>query len=236
MRFKDENFLILKIVVLAIIVAFSSCRKSIGENMQTESRPSPTVVQFTNINPTLFPELDSGIRKIDFGNFTFPWTEDQGASDSFTLIEGKKERVGDESGAHLQPIEYGDVTNDKQEEAMISISPETGGNCQCFMVYVYTLKNNKPTLLWSFDTWDRAEGGFKRAYSERGDLVIELFGDDKFENDKWDFDIAEGKFNGLCCPTTYTRFHFHWNGSKFVLTGKPELFNYDWRKHPDGKG
>lgn len=230
-----KKLLFVASVFLFTALPFSGCQKSAAEITQTEPQSSPTVTQVPTSIPTPSPKSNSNIRKIDFKNFTFPWTEDQGAPDLFTLKDGKKEGAEGEIGAWLQPIEYGDVTNDGEEEAMISIYPWSGGNCQCYMVYVYTLENKKPKLLWSFDTWDRAEGGFKRAYSENGDLVIELFGDNKFENDKWDFDIAEGKFDGLCCPTTYTRFHFHWNGSKFVLPKKPELFDYDWRKYPNGK-
>ena len=173
---------------------------------------------------------------VDFKNFTYPWTSDQGAPGTFTLKNGEKKRVSDEdTQASLQKIEFGDVTSDGKKEAMISIYPWSGGNCQCYMVYVYTLKNDKPLLLWSFDTWDKAEGGFKRAYAKSGDLIVELFGDDTFVGGEWQFDIAEGKFNGLCCPTTITRIHFHWDGKKFIPTGKREVFDYDWRKQRNGR-
>lgn len=234
------------LVMVFLFGLFSACGSRVETNQNIEistAKINSTPVAFTTPAPEtssidvrqLKTKLNSSIRKVDFENFTFPWTKEQGAPDLFTLKDGKKERIGDESGADLQPIEYGDVTNDNQEEAMISISPETGGNCQCYMVYIYTLKKGKPELLWNFDTWDRAEGGFKRAYAENGYLVVELFGEDKYENGKWHYDIAEGKFNGLCCPTTVTKFHFQWNGRKFVLAGKPEMFDYDWKKRTNGK-
>jgi len=220
------------------MMASLSCQTKV-ESQQITPPPvankSPISDTSSTAASTPEPKVNSEIRKFDFKNFTFPWTKEQGAPDLFTLKGGEKESVGDESGASLGNIEYGDVTNDHQEEAMISIYPITGGNCSCHMVYIYTLRNKMPKLLWSFDTWDRAEGGFKRAYSEKGELVVELFGDDRFENGEWQFDIAEGKFNGLCCPTTFTRIQFHWDGKKFVPTGKREVFDYDWRKQRNGK-
>ena len=213
----------------AIAFAFSSCQKSDAENAEAELKNTKTVSPTLNTSSTPKPNLGSSIRKIDFDNFTYPWTAGQGDG-NFTLKNGKKERVGEEdTEATLQKIEYGDVTNDGGEEAMLSIYPWSGGNCSCEMVFIYSLENNQPKLLWSFDTWDKAEGGFKRAYAENGELVVELFGDDKFENDEWKFGFPE-KVRGYCCPTAYTKIHFKWNGEKFVADGKPELFDYDWEK------
>ena len=127
-------------------------------------------------------------------------------------------------------IEYGDVTNDRNEEAMINIQPITGGNCQCEMVFIYTLKNKKPKLLWSFDTWDRAEGGFKKIYAENSNLAVETFGDNKFENGKWEFNFPKDNFSGYCCPTAYTKIIFKWNGENFVPFGERQVFDYDWKK------
>ena len=235
---KKENRHIFALSLIAIASFTLSCHSK-TESQQITLTPvvntSPSIEYSPSVVPTLKTKLYSSIRSIDFKNFTFPWTKDHGTPDYFTLKDGNKYMVGGESGSHLQLVEYGDVTNDKQEEALISISPETGGNCQCYMVYVYTLESGKPKSLWNFDTWDKAEGGFKRAYAENGDLVVELFGDDKFVNNEWVLNIPEGKFDGLCCPTAFTRIRFHWNGNKFVSTGKPEMFDYDWKKHPNGK-
>ena len=223
----------ISILLLGFALGSSPIEADIGSE-HVDSRTEVTVIATATPTPEESP--NSAIRKVDFQNFTFPWTKEQGAPGHFTLKNGEKAKVGDqESGAVLGPIEFGDVTNDGQEEALIHIFPVTGGNCSCDMVYVYTVNKGVPKLLWNFDTWDRAQGGFKRAYAENGDLIIELFGDDKYENGKWHFDLAVGKSSGLCCPTTFTRSRFHWNGRKFVLVGKPELFDYDSRKDQGGK-
>ena len=211
-----------------------SCQTKIETH---QAFPNPTEAQVETpppvVEPTSEPRNDSPIRKVDFGNFIYPETkgEEFGGLGPIELVDGKNTRTG----ALLSKIEYGDVTKDGIEEALVPVDPYSGGNTSADIVFVYTLVKNQPKLLWSLETGDRAEGGRKRVYAENGDFIVELFGDDKYEKDRWHYDIAEGKFNGLCCPTTFTRFHFRWNGRKFLLTGKPEVFDYDWKEHINGK-
>lgn len=179
------------------------------------------------VSPT--PRVYSSIREVDFKNFTYLYPSN--SSESFTLKNGIKKQNRKEDGASIKNLEYGDVTNDGVEEAMISIYPLMDGNCQCEMVFVYTLKNKKAKLLWSFDTWDRAEGGFKTVYAEKGNLAVEIFGDNRFENGEWKFNFPKDKFNGYCCPTAYTKIIFKWNGEKFLPAGKRQIFDYDWKKN-----
>ena len=229
---RDEN--LLKILILIIASAFSACQKNIGEDGNiTLSSPLPSISPILDTNsksnsnlPIAKSNPNSPIREFDFRNFTYTYPQNY---ETFTLKNGTKKQIREkEDGATLQKIEYGDVTGDGEDEAMIDIYPLMDGNCQCEMVFIYTMQNDKPKLLWSFDTWDKAEGGFKRAYAENGNLVVELFGDDKYENDKWEFGFPE-KIVGYCCPTAYTKIRFKWNGEKFVTDGKPELFDYDWK-------
>jgi len=226
----------MKFLALLAVFTFSACQQAVKDSIssfpQTSSLFSPTPTP--SPKKSTVKKTDSSIRKFDFKNFTYPLTEDQGGKgETFTLKNGKQKQTEDQIEATLQTIEYGDITNDGSEEAMLSVYPWSGGNCQCYMVFIYTLENKKPKLLWKFDTWDKAEGGFKRAYAEKNELIVELFGDSKFEDDKWNFTIPEGKFSGLCCPTVYTKSRFKWNGEKFVVEGTPELFDYDWKKESE---
>ena len=93
------------------------------------------------------------------------------------------------------------------------------------IIYFYTLQNNKPKLLWSFGTGDRADGGLKKIYVENGELIVELFGENKFVDGKWESHIPKEKFRGACCPSLYTETHFKWNGKKFIVEGKPAIFD-----------
>lgn len=228
---KKQKFLLVIICLAVTAFAFSVCQKNTAENIQIKPQTLPAVSP-TSISSLNSKESDSKsystIREVDFKNFTYPWTEDQGGDGNFALENGKKERLDkDDIEATFETVEYGDVTNDGEEEAFVSIYPYSGGNCQCIMVFIYTLENKQPKLLWSFDTFDKAVGGFKKAYADGGELVVETFGDNNFENGKWKFSFPENKFRGFCCPTVYTKIRFKWNGEKFVEEGERELFDYD---------
>lgn len=207
-----------------MVFAFSACQKSAVENSNNLPLPQSS--------PTLTPSYDSPIRKIDFENFTYFWTKGLSTKDekTFTLKNGELPYEKERIGVSLAKVEYGDLTNDSKDEAIINLGLQTSGSAMPNMVCIYALENEKPKLLWSFDTGDRAEGGLKKVYAENGGLIVELFGDDKFENGEWKFDLPKKDAGGLCCPTAFTKLRFKWNGKKFVVDGKPELFNYDWRK------
>jgi hypothetical protein len=208
------------LLVILTSVVFIACQKSEVEN---------TVLPFAETSPKVEPIHDSSVRKIDFKNFTYSYpNKDYG--ELLKLKNGKKDMSKDEDGAEIGQIEYGDVTNDGVEDAMVDIFPVMTGNCQCENVFIYTSENKKPKLLWGFDTWDRAEGGFKKAYSESGNLAVETFGDNKFENEKWSFNLPKEGAGGLCCPTKFTKIVFNWSGEKFVPFGERQVFDYDFRK------
>ena len=133
----------------------------------------------------------------------------------------------------LNNIEYADLTNDKEDEAIISISVEYGAGSSG-LFYIYTLENKKPKILWYVESGYGAEGELKKVYAENNSLIVELFGNNKFIENTGEFKFPDQKDIPKDLPTTFTKFHFKWNGEKFVVEGKPELFNYDW-KHPNKK-
>ena len=153
---KVERYLI--IATLLFMAMMLACHKGISENGNlTISQPSPILSPtISRTSETQTEKIYSSIRKVDFRNLTYAYPGD--SSERITLVDGKKEQTENEDGGGLGEIEYGDVTSDGKEEAFLRIQPITGGNCQCEMVFVYTLENEKPKLLWSFDTWDRAQG------------------------------------------------------------------------------
>jgi hypothetical protein len=216
--------MIFKLLLLILTsVVFIACQKTEVEN---------TSLPFTATSPTVKPVSDSPIRKIDFKNFTFPWTEGLTSEDEKTFIikNGGRKVKKDDMGVSLSKVEYGDVTGDSDEEAILVFSVQTGGSAVPNMVHIYKIENKKPKMLWNFDTGDRAEGGFKKACAENGNLVVETFGDNKFEDDKWSFNLPKEGAGGLCCPTAFTKIVFKWNGEKFVPFGERQVFDYDWKK------
>ena len=139
---KKQNVLLM-IWFLAIIFAFSACQKSMAEN--TQAQPQPIISPTPNENLT--------IKKIDFKNFIYP---DKTGKNIFTLTNGE-EPFGQmkDIAFSLENIEYADLTDDNEDEAIIHISVQYGGSDKSGLFYVYTVENNKPSILWygEFRLW-----------------------------------------------------------------------------------
>jgi len=183
---------------------------------------------------------DSPLGRFDFKNFTYPlprgW-QNPDESD-LTLMNGKlvpvavdiTEEMSDEEkverrgrrriGMSYVTTKFLDVTGDAQDEAIVILKVETTGAAIPQLVYVYELQDGKPELLWNFRTGDRADGGLKDLRVENGELVVELYGQDRFLLGE----IETGKITGdeeqLCCPIYFTRTVYKWNGSNFRLQNK----------------
>lgn len=219
-----------EVFLLLMIFTSSACQTSMAENSNsTLPQSSPAISPTPSLSPTPTTNENAAISKVDFKNFTYTGPDEY--PETFRLENGKLEifdkegRV--EEGYFLQEVTYSDLTGDGEEEAIITISIQTGGSAMPHLVFVYTLENHKPQTLWRFITGDRAEGGLKNIYGDNGKLVVELFGETRFVNGEWVSDIPSGKFKGLCCPTLYTKNRFNWDGKKFAVEGTPEIFDIE---------
>jgi hypothetical protein len=193
----------------------------------------------------------------DFKNFTYPlprgWQNPDGAD--LTLVEGRRVPVSkfinddmeDEEKAEARAMrrigmsyvttKYFDVTGDGQDEAIVILKVETTGNAIPQLVYIYEWKEDRPQLVWNFRTGDRADGGLKDMRIENGELVIELYGQDRFLLGATETSKITGDEEQLCCPTFFTRTFYKWNGRNFLIqkkrltysiadTSAPPLENY----------
>lgn len=175
------------------------------------------LVSAVGFSQSAFPQQgSSNIRLVDFANFSYPWTTDLGdAKTSFTLRNGERPATRDnhglidKMGVFFQSVKYGDVTGDSIEEAIVSLSIQTGGSATPGLIYVYTVKENRPTLLWLRSTGDRADGGLRSIYAQNGQLVVEL-------------NSSVGS-RGDCCPTRFTRTRYEWRGGRFRQKRKKTL-------------
>jgi len=139
------------------------------------------------------------------------------------LLLKRKDEIGRpfDPWLNLVDVTYGDVTGDGTEEAIINLGWTTGGSAIPDLVYIYGLSHGKPKLLWTFETGDRAYGGYKNVFAENGQLVVELNGWDKiigrnlYEED--------GTNRGACCPTFFTRTRYKWTNKHFQQQGNAEV-------------
>ena len=216
------------------------------------STPGPTVVP-TPVIPNLQSELldtrdkstTSSIGNFDFKNYSYPlprgWENPDG-SDA-TLVNGRLQPIGavtkgdmtDEEKAEAKvnrrigmsyvTTKYADVTGDGQDEAVVILKIETGGSAIPQLAYVFTWKDGKPELIWPFRTGDRADGGLKDIRSENGELVVELYGQDRFVLGQTETGKITDDREQLCCPTYYTRSCYIWNGKNFLMQRKRLTFS-----------
>ncbi|MGB7201103.1 MAG: hypothetical protein WBD16_02410, partial [Pyrinomonadaceae bacterium] len=123
-------------------------------------------------------------------------------------------------GMTLVATKFFDVTGDGDDEAVVILKIETGGSAIPQIVYVFSWKNGAPELIWPFRTGDRADGGLKNIFAEGGNLVVELYGQDRFLLGQTETGKIGDDLEQLCCPTHFTRSVYKWNGKDFLLQGK----------------
>lgn len=194
-------------LVTAGAVACSTAKPEAQKPPLLAASPTPNITQSN--------APSSSIRSVDFANFTYSWTADLGdPKKTFALRKGEFPPTRNERGlvqgmgVSLERVEYGDVTGDGQEEAIVVLSILTGGSAAPHVIYVYARGGDQTSLLWSGSTDDRADGGLQKVYAQNGQLVVERFS-------------PIGK-KGDCCPTRFTRTRFEWRGHRFHRKGKEE--------------
>lgn len=238
----------LPILVLFVSILFSACGKNEVEKVPAVSNTtsSNTNAQIENLNTPKLPNLqseildaqnkitDSLVGKFDFKNYVYPlprgWQDVDGKE--ATLENGARRMSEEKIGLSYVTTIFGDVTGDGEDEAFVILKIETAGSAIPQIVYVFTMKNEEPELIWHFRTGDRADGGLKDILAENGELIIQLFGQDRFilgeiETSKITDDVEQ-----LCCPTFFTRTRYKWNGKNFQLQGKRETFSIEDKTAP----
>jgi len=206
-----------------------------------EPSPSPAI---PNLQSELLADKDkqsaSPLGTFDFKNFTYPlprgWQHPDG--DEIVLVNGKLEPKFEDIGDDMSPeqkatqkaerrigmsyvtTKYLDVDGDGEDEAAVILKIETGGTAIPQLVYIFEWKDGKPELQWNFRTGDRADGGLKDIRAENGELVIELYGQDRFLLGQTETGKITGDEEQLCCPIFFTRSFYKWNGKNFLMQRK----------------
>ncbi len=194
---------------------------------QINSPPSPLPEEA----PINYPE-SSSIRSIDFKNYIYPGStygeyDDYYPEQTFTLKNGK---WGDWSyGMTLVNVLYGDVTGDGVEEAILNFNQDTEGSAGQNSVYIYTIEERRPKLLWAFTSGDRSEGGLRKVYAKGGKLVVELYG--KETRIEGSSATSSSEFTGMCCAKSITQTYYKWANGCFQQYGEQEVFPHPEARH-----
>jgi len=199
-----------------------------------------------------FKDSASPLSSFDFKNFTYPlprgWQNPDGTD--LTLTDGKRlpiskfvtDDMEDDEKAEARALRrigmsyvttrYLDMTGDGQDEAIVILKVETTGNAIPQLVYVFEWKDEKPELIWNFRTGDRADGGLKDLRIENGEIVLELYGQDRFLLGETETSKITGDEEQLCCPTFFTRTFYKWNGKNFQLQKKRLTYSMADKSQP----
>jgi hypothetical protein len=109
-------------------------------------------------------------------------------------------------GLTLESVQFGDVTGDGKQEAIVVLRFDTGGTQYSHYVYIYSLQEPRPRVLAYFHSGDRSASGLYRVYAQRGELVVELFDPEKRSGD--------------CCSSRFIRRRFEWKDSRYQQVGR----------------
>ncbi len=231
----------------AIIFLFSACggnvetappennSAAVEATAQPESLPSP---QIPNLQAELLDNRHkttaSPIGYIDFKNFTYPFPHGWQDVDSreFTLNGGKRQMSADKIGVSYITTKFFDATGDGEDDAFVILKIDTAGSAIPQIVYVFTMKDDQPKLIWHFRTGDRSDGGLKDIRPENGEVVIEIYGQDRYILGEVETMKITGDEQQICCPTYFTRTRYKWNGSNFPLQGKRLTFSIKDENEP----
>jgi hypothetical protein len=245
-----DRWLLVIVVMCAVLSLACGSAVQPTNNAAPAEAPAPASSPSTSPKiPDLQRELlsgenstsDSAIAKFDFKNYTYElprgWQNPDGTTD-ITLVNGHvapkstqtNESMDEEQkmvakserriGMSYVTTKFFDLTGDGQDEAVVVLKVETEGSAIPQLAYVFEWKSEKPELIWPFRTGDRADGGHKNLRVENGQLVIELFGQDRFILGQTETGKITDDVEQLCCPTYFTRSAYKWNGKNFLMQGK----------------
>ena len=193
-----------------------------------ETLPSP---KFPNLQTELLDDRNktttSPIGSFDFKNFTYPLPRGwQDADGKEAILENGVRRGGEKTiGLSYITTKFGDVTGDGEDEAFVILKILTAGSANPQSVYIFSWKDENPKLIWNFRTGDRTDGGLKDLRMENDEIIVELYGQDRFLLGDIETSKITGDAEQLCCPAFFTRSRYKWNGNNFRMQGKRETYS-----------
>jgi hypothetical protein len=149
------------------------------------------------------------IHHVDFKNFTYrPFCiYEKPVSVRTRNGEYTRERGDDKMAFEVRSVNYGDLTGDGRDEAVVLTNCNTGGTGQFSEGFVFTMRRGRPVLLTRIAGGDRAFGGLAGAKVEDRLLIVESY-------------APEEPGSGACCPKYVETARYRWNGRRLVKVGK----------------
>jgi hypothetical protein len=204
-----------------------------GKHIAPPEKPQipPTLAEIVDEENT---ETTSRLVEFDFKNFTYPLPRGWQDVDSkdVALENGERRLTEEKIGMSYVATKFGDVTGDGEDEAFVFLRIRTGGGATPHIVYIFELKDEEPEIIWYFRTGDRADGGLKRVYAEEGDLVVELFGQDRYIFNQMETLKIIGDEPQLCCPTDYTKNVYKRISNGFQMKDKRLTYSLKYPEAP----
>lgn len=198
----------MKYIIFLITVLFAvSCQTKSSKTEETSEKRAigNSVIKTDN-------QEISSIRKIDFQNFTFPWTKTFGGKEKFFTLKNGVSELSHEMKLSLKVLFYVEVADEYDEQALVDIKIDDG-NATYEMLYVFAVENSKPKLLGTFEFGEN-NISFGTAFDAHGELIIETY--------------RQLSGDAECCPSVIEISYYKWQKDKFVLQGKPQKITNDY--------
>ena len=155
----------------------------------------------------------TSIRSVDFQNFTYEadYCGGEGVKkiavkDGKFYREAKPDKDIFTMYFAIYGTSYGDLDGDGKDEAVILSICNTGGTGNFTEAYVYSMKNGKPMRIMLLSGGDRAFGGLRKAWFNKGLLIVES--------------SDAGKSGGACCPEFIVTSKYRYTGKTLKEVGK----------------
>ncbi|MEK6406494.1 MAG: hypothetical protein AABN34_05980 [Acidobacteriota bacterium] len=122
------------------------------------------------------------IHRVDFRNFTYRPSclegDTPGKSEAVKVTNGSFSRSDPDNALNfeIRRIDYGDLTRDGRDEAVVLTTCNTGGTGQFSEGFVYGMQNGKPALLARLGGGDRANGTIRCVRVESELVKVERLG------------------------------------------------------------
>ena len=192
------KFIVLSLVAISLIVGCQQAPEK--SDVVFEPPPSNSVNQRNNLE-------SSPIRRIDFHNFTFPWTKTFGNGEKSFTLKNRTSDLSDERQLFVSNlISYVTIADHLGEQALVVIGIGDG-NATYHMLYVYAVDKGKPRLLESFE-FGSENVYLRTAFAARGELVIERH--------------LQQDSDPECCPSIIEISYYRWQKNRFIQQGEPQ--------------